>query len=155
MSVYKPDELMVSVKNGKIHISMHEDFIFPAGGVEIITRGKTALKIVADILNDNRDMNVVIEGHTDIVNVYTNIYPDNWALSTARANALAHIMLGEYGIQPGRIAALGRSQYAATEEHANAIDHELYFRTDIILEPKLNELNDLIYTVPYTAVNSK
>ena len=155
LNIYKPDELMIFVRNGKIHISMQEDFVFPVGSVEIISRSKMALKSVAEILNDNRENNVVIEGHTDVVSVNTNLYPDNWALSTARANAIAHVMVGEYGIEPGRIAAIGRSQYAAMEEKTTRIDHELNFRTEIILEPKNNELMDLIYSVPYTAVNVK
>ena len=152
---YKPDEVMVYVTNGKIHISMQEDFIFPVGSVEVITESKRALKKVSEILNDNREINVTIEGHTDVVSVNTTIYPDNWALSTARANAIAHIMVGEYGIQPGRIAAIGRCQYAATEEKTTRLEHELNFRTEIILEPKINELMDLIYNFQYAEASAK
>lgn len=145
---FKSDELMVSVKNGKVYVSMQEGLLFPSGSAQINNKGKEALLKVAEVLKDNLDINVNIEGHTDTVNIHTKLYADNWALSTARATSIAHVMIDEYAVLPERITASGRSQYSPVSENSTSDGRRLNRRTEIILEPKLNELMDLIYNVP-------
>ena len=151
---FKTDELLISVKNGKVYVSMQEGLLFPSGSAQINEKGKDALNKVAGVLNDNPDINVNIEGHTDVVKIHTKKYPDNWSLSTARSMAIAHVMIDDYKVQPERITASGRSQYAPVADNSTVAGRQLNRRTEIILEPKLNELMDLIYNAP-TIANSK
>ena len=152
---FKPDELVISVKNGKVYVSMQEGLLFPSGSAQINNKGKEALQKVAEVLKDNNDINVNIEGHTDIVKIHTKLYADNWALSTARSTSIAHVMIDDYGVQPERITASGRSQYSPVADNATSEGRQLNRRTEIILEPKLTELMDLIYNTTPTIVNSK
>src|SRR5687767_5476218 len=62
---FRPEELTVSVKNGKVYVSLQESLLFPSGSAAVNPRGKEALGKLAQALNTNPDINVLIEGHTD------------------------------------------------------------------------------------------
>ena len=75
---FKPEELTVSVKNGKVYVSLQESLLFPSGSAAVNPRGKEALGKLAQALNSNPDINVLIEGHTDSIPIKGR-YEDNWA----------------------------------------------------------------------------
>ncbi|MBD0287552.1 MAG: OmpA family protein, partial [Flavisolibacter sp.] len=107
---FKPEELSVFVKNGKVYVSLQESLLFPSGSAVVNPRGKEALGKLAQALNSNPDIGVLIEGHTDSIPIKGR-YEDNWALSTARATAIVRILTSTYGVDPTRVTASGRSKY--------------------------------------------
>jgi len=141
---FKSSELMVSDKNGRIYISMEESLLFPSGSATVNPRGKEALQKVAGVLNTNPDIHIDIEGHTDNKPINTKVYPDNWALSTARATAIARILTNEYGVSPVRLIASGRSYYVPVASNETEAGRAQNRRTEIILEPKYDELMQLM-----------
>ena len=90
---FNSSELTVTMKNGRVYISMQESLLFPSGSAVVNPKGKEALAKVSSVLNSNPDINVDVEGHTDSVAIHTKLYPDNWALSVARATAIARVMI--------------------------------------------------------------
>src|SRR4029079_16627308 len=92
---FKPEELSVSVRNGKVYVSLQESLLFPSGSAEVNPRGKEALGKLAQALNANPDINVLIEGHTDSIPIKGR-YEDNWALSTARSTAIVRLLTNTY-----------------------------------------------------------
>ena len=147
---FNSSELDVTMKDGKVYISMQESLLFPSGSAKVNPRGKEALAKVASVLTSNNDINIDIEGHTDNKPIHTTQYPDNWALSTARATSIAHVLIDEYSVSPTRLIASGRAFYqpVATNETEDGRAHNR--RTEIILEPKLDELMMLMST-PYVS----
>lgn len=141
---FKSSELMVSDKNGRIYISMEESLLFPSGSAVVNPRGKEALQKVAGVLNANPDIHIDIEGHTDNKPINTKVYPDNWALSTARATAIARILTNEYGVSPVRLIASGRSYYVPVASNETEAGRAQNRRTEIILEPKYDELMQIM-----------
>jgi chemotaxis protein MotB len=137
---FKPDELVVTMKNGKVYVSMQEALLFPSGSAKVNPRGKEALSLVASVLNKNPDVSIDIEGHTDDVPIHTTAYPDNWALSTARATSIAHVLIDEYGVSPTKLVASGRSKYDPVASNSTPEGRQQNRRTEIILEPRYNEL---------------
>ena len=57
--------LTITQKNGKVYVSMDESLLFASGSTTVESKGVEALKKVAKVLEQNADINVVIEGHTD------------------------------------------------------------------------------------------
>jgi chemotaxis protein MotB len=145
---FNTNELSVSMKNGKVYVSMQESLLFPSGSAVVNKKGKEALAKVAGVLNTNPDINVEVEGHTDSVPIKTTMYPDNWALSVARATSISRVMMNDYSVPANRIKASGRSQYDPVATNETTEGRAQNRRTEIILEPKLDELMQLIRGVP-------
>ena len=141
---FNANELTVSMKNGKVYISMQESLLFPSGSAVVNTKGKDALSKVASVLNTSSDVNIDIEGHTDNVPIKTKMYPDNWSLSTARATSIAHVLIDEYKVTPAKLIASGRSEYDPIAPNVTPEGRAQNRRTEIILEPKLDELMNLM-----------
>ena len=141
---FNSSELTVKMKNGKVYISMQESLLFPSGSAEVNPKGKDALSKVAGVLNTSSDININIEGHTDSIPIHTKIYADNWALSTARATSIAHVLIDEYHVVPAKLVASGRSEYDPIATNSTPTGRAQNRRTEIILEPKLDELMQLM-----------
>jgi len=145
LTSFNTNELTITVKNGKVYVSMQESLLFSSGSAVVNPKGKEALAKVAEVMNANPDINLNVEGHTDPVPIHNKMYDDNWSLSVARAVSITHVLVDNYGVIPARIIASGRSQYDPVAENESAGGRALNRRTEIILEPKLNELMDVIY----------
>jgi chemotaxis protein MotB len=142
---FSSNELSVSVKNGKVYVSLQENLLFPSGSAVVNPKGKEALGKLAEVLNSNPDITVDIEGHTDSIPIRGR-YQDNWDLSLARAGAIVRILTKDYKVDPMRVIASGHSQFDPVETNSTPEGRALNRRTDIILSPKLDELFKLLET---------
>src|SRR6218665_472415 len=59
--------LTITQKNGKVYVSMDESLLFASGSTTVESKGVDALKKVAKVLEQNADINILIQGHTDDV----------------------------------------------------------------------------------------
>ena len=143
---FNASELTISMKNGKVYISMQENLLFPSGSAVVNPKGKEALSKVAQVLNNSTDINIDVEGHTDSIAIHNKMYADNWALSVGRATSIAHVLIDDYNVSPKRVVASGRSYYEPVATNTTPAGRGLNRRTEIILEPKLDELMDLLNT---------
>ena len=141
---FNSSELTVTMKNGRVYISMQEGLLFPSGSAVVNPKGKDALSKVASVLNASKDINIDIEGHTDSLPIHTKMYEDNWALSTARATSIAHVLIDDYQVVPAKLVASGRSEYDPVATNSTPEGRAQNRRTEIILEPKLDELMQLM-----------
>ncbi len=133
--------LTITQKNGKVYVSMDESLLFASGSTNVEAKGIEALKKVAKVLEQNTDINVLIEGHTDDVPMNgKGDIKDNWDLSVMRATAIVKIMTKNSSLDPKRLTAAGRGEYSPIEASKNAEARKKNRRTEIILTPKLDEL---------------
>jgi chemotaxis protein MotB len=140
-------DLSVSIKNGKVYVSLSENLLFPSGSATVNPKGKEALGKLATVLNTNPDITVDIEGHTDSVPIHGR-YPDNWALSVARSTAIVRILTTDYQVDPMRVIASGHSSYDPVQTNSTPEGRALNRRTEIILSPRLDELYKLLESGP-------
>ncbi len=141
---YNTDELSVYYKDGNVYVSLTEKLLFESGSDVVNIKGKEALISLAKVLNDAKDITVLIEGHTDNVPINTKQFQDNWALSTSRANSIVRILTKDGGFDPTRIAESGRSQFHPVELNETTEGRAANRRTEIILSPDLNQLYKLL-----------
>lgn len=144
---FQSNELTVYTKEGKVYVSLQENLLFPSGSAVVNPKGKEALGKLAQVLNQNPDISVLIEGHTDSIPIKGR-YKDNWDLSTARANAIVRILTDSYSVDPGRVTASGRSWHDPVDSNQTAEGRARNRRTEIILAPKLDELMQLLESAP-------
>ncbi|MEO8760029.1 MAG: OmpA family protein [Bacteroidia bacterium] len=134
--------LTITQKNGKIYVSMDESLLFASGKTAVEPKGIEALKNLAKVLDQNPDINIMVEGHTDDVPMHGNgEIKDNWDLSVMRATSVTKIILSSSpGINPKRISAAGRGEFFPLDPAKTAEARKKNRRTEIILTPKLDEL---------------
>lgn len=140
---FKPDELSVYIKDGKLYVSLQEKLLFKSGSAVVDPKGKEALQSLATVLNVTSDISVVIEGHTDNVPIKGK-YEDNWSLSTERATSIVRILTNDYKVDAHNIIATGRSEFYPVADNATTEGKAKNRRTEIILSPNLSELFKLI-----------
>ncbi len=140
---FKPDELSVYLKDGKLYVSLQEKLLFPSGSAVVDPKGKEALQTLAVVLINTPNITIDVEGHTDTVPI-TGKYEDNWALSVARSTAITRILTKDYGVNPHTIIASGRSKYYPIADNSTAEGRAKNRRTEIILSPDLTELFQLL-----------
>lgn len=133
--------LNVYEKNGKVYVSLDEKLLFASGSWVVGAAGVDALKELVKVLEQDPSINVLIEGHTDVVPYKGSAQvKDNWDLSVMRATAVVKVLLNGSTINPLRISAAGRGEFlpidTADTQEARAKNR----RTEIILTPKLDEL---------------
>ena len=139
--------LTVEQKNGKVYVSMEERLLFASGSTVVDKEGIEALKKLAKVLENNPDINVLIEGHTDNVPMKgAGEVKDNWDLSVMRATSVVKIITGNSTVNPMRLTAAGRGEFAPLGSNATADARKKNRRIEIILTPKLDEIFKVIET---------
>jgi chemotaxis protein MotB len=133
--------LTITQKNGKVYVSMDESLLFASGKTDVQPKGVEALKNVAKVLEQNVDINIMVEGHTDDVPMKgAGEIKDNWDLSVMRATSVTKILMQNAKIEPTRITAAGRGEFFPLDPAKTPEARKKNRRTEIILTPKLDEL---------------
>lgn len=143
---FNAQDLQVNVKNGKVYVSLSEQLLFKSGSTKVDPKGQDALKKLAGALKDNKDINVLVEGHTDNVPIKGQTASgarDNWDLSVMRATEITRI-LTTAGMDPAQVTPSGRAEFLPVVANDSPQNKALNRRTDIILTPKLDELFSIL-----------
>ena len=138
---FKDKGLTVEQKNGKVYISMEAKLLFASGSTQVDPEGQKALIELAKILEEQEDLEVLVEGHTDSDKMNSGAHPkDNWELSVLRATSVVKIMLKHSKMNPITITAAGRSEFLPLDINEKSKNR----RIEVILIPKLDELFEII-----------
>lgn len=139
--------LTVQMKNGKVYVSLDEKLLFKSGSTSVDPKGVQALQKLSKVLESNKDVNIMIEGHTDDVPFTKGAsIKDNWDLSVMRATAVVRILLNDSSIDPIRLTASGHGEFMPVDPSKTAVARTKNRRTEIILTPKLDELLKILET---------
>lgn len=142
---FEGDGLTITQKNGKVYISLEEKLLFASGSWTIDTRGEEALSKLAKSLESQKDINVLIEGHTDNIPFGgRGQIKDNWDLSVVRATAIVRIITSNSNISMDRLTAAGRGEFVPIAENTTKEGRRANRRIEIILTPKLDDLYQLL-----------
>lgn len=142
---FENNGLTIEQKNGKVYVSMDESLLFSSGSYAVATKGVDVLKKLAKVLEQNQEINILVEGHTD--NVPLNgkgDIADNWDLSVKRATSVVKIITTNSSVNPKRLTAAGRSEYVPLDMSNTSDGRKKNRRTEIILSPKLDELLQML-----------
>lgn len=133
--------LTVVERDGKIYVSMEAKLLFASGSTKIEEGGKQALIELAKVLEPEKELEVIVEGHTDTDALRSSAHPkNNWELSVLRSTSVIEIMLNNSNIDPKQLMAAGRSEFHPVDPSDKAKNR----RIEVIISPNLNALYDLI-----------
>lgn len=138
------EDIEVEVKGTKVFVSISDKLLFQSGQASIGPRAGEVLGKVASVVKDNQNLEVIVEGHTDNVPISSAQFPDNWALSGARAQAVVKSMVNNYGVAPNRLSAAARGEFMPKASNDTPEGRAMNRRTEIILTPKLDQFFKLL-----------
>jgi len=138
---FKENDLTVKVKNGKVYVSLAEQLLFGSGSTAVDKKGEGALQQLGKAIKDQKDIHVMIEGHTDNVPISkgSQHFEDNWDLSVLRATSITRILI-KAGMSPNQITSAGKGEFSPIAPNDNAQNKQKNRRTEIIITPNLDEL---------------
>ena len=136
--------LTVVQKNGKVYISLEEDLLFASGKYQVGTAGISALNKLSAALADQKDLEILVEGHTDSIPISKGTVKDNWDLSVLRATAVVKVLMSNPNLSPIQLTAAGRGEHMPFKDNATSEGRAANRRIEIILAPNLDDLFDLL-----------
>jgi len=140
-------KLQVAFRNGQMTLKLPSGILFPSGSAELSKGGQTAIADVVKVLVEFKDRRFVVAGHTDNQPIKTAQFPNNWYLSTARANSVVQFMIKE-GFPAKSLAAAGYGENDPVAANDTDKNREQNRRIEIILVPNLEELPSLTGNQP-------
>ena len=138
------EDIEVNVEKTVVFISISDKLLFKSGSYNVTDGAYVVLEKIAKVINDQPEMEVMIEGHTDSSPIKRDIIQDNWDLSALRATAITRILQYKFGVKPNRLIAAARSQYVPLAPNDTAENKSKNRRTKIIIMPRLKQFFDLL-----------
>lgn len=138
------EDIEVNVEKGVVYVSISDKLLFKSGSYNVSTRAKEVLGKVAKVVNDKPDIEFLVEGHTDNVPIKNKVLLDNWDLSVKRATSVVRVLQNQFGVDPKRMTAAGRSYYIPIADNSSAANRAKNRRTRIVVLPKLDQFYNMI-----------
>ena len=140
--------LTVEARDGKVYVSMENKLLFKSGSWTVGAEGRSAIEELGNVLSDNPDISILIEGHTDNVPYRgKGSLKGNWDLSTKRATAIVNQLLENPYILPQNLTAAGRGEYLPIAPNSTREGRAANRRIEVVLSPQLDEIKQIINTI--------
>lgn len=137
-------DVQVEVKKGVVYVSIADKLLFASGRFEVNQAAELVLGKVASVINDHKELDILVQGHTDVVPISGTFMKDNWDLSVMRATSVVRLLQSKFSVAPERLTAGGRGEYEPKDDNAKADGRKVNRRTEIILTPKLDQFFNLL-----------
>ena len=141
---FDDEDINIEVKKGVVYVSISDKMLFRSGSYQISNRAEEVIGKIAKIVNDHKELDILVEGHTDNVPISTECMADNWDLSVKRATSIVRLMQNKFNVQPSRMTAGGRSEYLPKTTNETVEGRAKNRRTEIVILPKLDQFFELM-----------
>ncbi len=138
------EDIEISVEKGVVFVSISDKLLFRSGSYNVTSAAKEVLGKVAKVVNNKPDFEFMVEGHTDNVPYRSGVLLDNWDLSAKRATSVVRILQNDFGVDPARMTAAGRSYYVPLVSNDTSADRAKNRRTRIVVLPKIDQFYNMI-----------
>lgn len=137
-------DISVNIDKTVVMISVADSLLFRSGSYVVNKKAHPLLQKLAEVLQSEQSMDVMIEGHTDSKTINTAGVKDNWDLSVKRSTAIVRLLQNKYDIDPSRLIPAGRSSYVPLTDNETKENRARNRRTNIIILPNLNKFFALL-----------
>jgi chemotaxis protein MotB len=139
------DDIEIDIDETVVMITISDKLLFNSGSYKVNPKANNLLKRLADVINSEPAMEVLIEGHTDARTVKKGAYiKDNWELSVERSTAVIRKLQEDFGVAPEKLIAAGRSSYAPIADNESEEGRSKNRRTRIVILPNLDKFLALL-----------
>lgn len=134
------DDVLINVDDAVVQISISDKMLFRSGSYRVSSKADRILKKLADVINSEPSIDVMIEGHTDAQKVKAGAgIRDNWDLSVLRATSVVRKLQDKYNVIPEKLIASGRSSYQPITENETSEGRSRNRRTRIYILPNVDK----------------
>ena len=160
--MYSEEDININIENTVVMISVSNKLLFASGSFDVNKKANPLLQKIADVINSEPSMDVMIEGHTDskTLNNPTNALKDNWDLSVKRATAIVRLLEKKYFIKDpsvnpeivmsNRLIAAGRGSSMPLVKNNSKENRARNRRTRIVILPNLDKFFAMLSSDPDT-----
>ena len=133
------EDIVVDINDTVVMISIADDMLFNTASYRVGNKADKILKKLADVINSEPSLDVMVEGHTDSRGINTEKIADNWDLSVLRATSVVRKLQKQFKVAPEQLIASGRSSYQPLVENDSRQNRAKNRRTRIILMPNIDK----------------
>jgi chemotaxis protein MotB len=137
-------DINIKVDKGVVFIDISDKLLFKSGSYDVTDRAKEVLGKVATVLKNQPGMEFMVEGHTDNVPFKKGVLLDNWDLSVKRSTTIVRLLQTQYGLDPSKMIAAGRSEYQPVTTNSTDDGKAANRRTRIVILPQLDQFFKLL-----------
>lgn len=139
------EDIDITVDKTVVMINVSDKLLFNSGSYKVNSKANNLLQKLADVINSEPSMEVMVEGHTDSQTMVPGSHlQDNWDLSVRRATSIVRILEDKYNVDPKKLIAAGRSSHAPLVENDNKENMAKNRRTRIVIIPNLDKFFALL-----------
>lgn len=139
------EDVDISVDKTVVMINISDKLLFRSGSHRVSREAYPLLEKLAEVINSEPSMEVMIEGHTDDRTMVENSYlVDNWDLSVRRASAIVRLLQDRFDVDPAKLIAAGRSSYKPLVPNDSDENRARNRRTRIVIIPNLDKFLALL-----------
>jgi chemotaxis protein MotB len=138
------DDIEITVDKTVVMINVSDRLLFNTGSYQVSRNADGLLKKLAEVINSEPSLEVMIEGHTDPRTIQTVSLQDNWDLSVKRATSIVRILETKYDVAPEKMIAAGRASYIPLVENDSKENMAKNRRTRIVLIPDMDKFFAMI-----------
>lgn len=137
-------DVEIKVEGSAVFISVSDKLLFKSGSYDITPQAKIVLEKVATVLKSQPEIQFMVEGHTDSKPISTKFIKDNWDLSVLRATSVVRMLQIDFGLDPKRMIAAGKSEYVPVTTNDTEEGRAANRRTKIVILPQLDQFFKLL-----------
>ncbi|OYX12782.1 MAG: cell envelope biogenesis protein OmpA, partial [Algoriphagus sp. 32-45-6] len=132
------DDIKIDIENTVVMISVSDKLLFNTASYRINSKASPLLEKLAEVINAEPSLQVMIEGHTDPRSISNAVVQDNWDLSVKRATSIVRELQLKYKVAPEKMIAAGRASYLPLVDNDTPENMAMNRRTRIVLIPDLD-----------------
>lgn len=149
------EDIAINIDETVVMISISDKMLFKSGSYRISDKADGILQKLADVINSEPSIEVMVEGHTDNKAMVQNAsVKDNWDLSVLRATSVVKTLQNDFNVAPEKLIAAGRSFYQPIASNDTKEDRSKNRRTRIVILPNINKFFALMDSNNEVAVNN-
>jgi len=134
----------VNIDKTVVMINISDNLLFNSGSYRVSSKANAVLSKLAEVINSESSIEVMVEGHTDARSINTALFKDNWDLSVKRATSVVRVLQNKYKVDPAKLIASGRSSYLPLVANDSRDNRAKNRRTRIIILPNLDKFFALL-----------
>lgn len=133
------EDISVDIQETVVMISISDKMLFKSASYQVSPKANDILQKIANIINSEPSVEVMVEGHTDSQSIKTSKITDNWDLSVLRATSVVRKLQEDYAVAPEKMIASGRSFYHPLGENDTKENRAKNRRTRIVILPNIDK----------------
>ncbi|UNY98037.1 OmpA family protein [Zhouia spongiae] len=139
-TINEDEDIAINIDETVVMISISDKMLFNSGSYRISNKANDILQKLADVINSEPSIEVMVEGHTDDKKMIENAsIRDNWDLSVLRATSVVRKLQNDYDVAPEKLIASGRSYYQPLTDNDTKDNRAKNRRTRIVILPNINK----------------